>query len=821
MSCGISANDVGKILRDYVQQNADKRMISAAELADSLDGYEFKPTGAARYQKLSKSDAKSIADAYHVEYAKLVEKNYFEKSKSKSGKDAEKDIFEYMRNSKILSQIDEKYINGLIDEAYSFQGRERELRMEKVNYELAKIQYQHNRNVWDNFVWVKQLISATFWFKNIITNYGRQLYRGAVSGKNIDSEIRKEITDYRKAIMKDTLKGGFPLSNYYQTEKAGKTEYEYRPEEFEASNLYFQMMAKIARFGNRINNALDSKLSYTAELVYHDVIRKKVEDLFIANGKDIKDESVQKEINREVSAKFFTLTREEAEKKAEQDFIAAGYTVNDNGKTSDSEKVISKDGSRFRAYVYETMVGGRDLEALSIAHRIAMNDYFKTRMVYEKRQTATDKIDLGISGAIATMYNGIGQAIHAATNKLPDAIESQIVLSAVGYINGAAAFSEQKLENTFYGWLKLALIKLNIDKDMSREDEIYFEIRKKDLLIKPIIGLGQAAILYGLATVLKKTICKDQAYKVDDKDILEGKSIVLCGVKIPGYLFGLNESSVAIYNYLGNEGFDPAVSSLLINMLLNGGRQEQKGLFDYAKEYISATSETQKETAKRSLDNQIINKTAGAVFDYLLPIPNRLINEATQIFTYNSEVYPLRNGFKDLPNVMKYTALQSMGLKEAVLSYEVDQPIYDYRGRKVLNSFMKFNVADGIVYDGIDELINELDVSPTALYNSRYMEVFKKNPDKKRFMTDKEYGETQRAIGVAFDEWIKNNLEKIQEFTPDSQRKIIENALRDTENASMESVEAGVDEYDGHYSRIRNAIKVDFSSDKLKRKENE
>lgn len=210
----------------------------------------------------------------------------------------------------------------------------------------------------------------------------------------------------------------------------------------------------------------------------------------------------------------------------------------------------------------------------------------------------------------------------------------------------------------------------------------------------------------------------------------------------------------------------------------------------------------------KACESQERNVVQGLVTDVMnlgnpfIPFPNRPINEVSSAIAKEREgaiSFKFKDGFvakfENTPQYALWAGLQMLGIKEIAMSKfgsSANTKVYDYRGRPMLNGTMSFSVADGVQYDEKDDLINKLGLDdPKLIFNSPYRVLYTKDKDKskKRYMTEMEYMNVQKAGGDIFNEYINKNYEELRKIDRDKAKDRIQNALMDIERETKKAVE--------------------------------
>lgn len=866
MACPFTAKEVVEFFMQMAGSGIgqtptlSKTFANKGDLAAALNKHQF-----ASGQTLSVKDSIEIADEYFDAYQKIM----LDLTSGNSAiRKAQRKVIKSL-NAVEAGNDFRQMISTEIHYAMLFSGSERNRRMEAVIDSIDRVGSSYNLKKLNESVYMSKLLFFKFladvtlttaWMSmlrrvSFLAQYRKgsddkapgivRFFRNIISGTPKIGDI-----EFAAAVAKDILNGGIPMTTTMEAELgvAGKkgTNETVRASEFSVKPMmtpqwlqralqwahvpvdpykilaplnyaFYSASSFVARLSSRVNNAPDSwGQTLTIERQLFLELQKK--ELLA-----LKDSGVtvtEAELNAAVMEKFFTKTRDQAILATDKMFEDAGIAVMDDGNDNDSQ--INRNGARYKRAVQEAMRAGRaSLQDLETANRIALNDYFKGRMGSrpgvqspEKAKEATAEfISQGVGGGIATLLRAGSDLLHSSFSKLfivlrasPDVANTMANIASLrffGYINGSTHFMENKLEFFApYGLFKA--MSLAAVTSFAKEDEKgYYNQRAYDAALRGISGIITASMIIAL----QKTICEnlEDAKEVTPEDLKSGDALVMCGHKIPAWLFGMTGMNVQVYNLLFNR-YDGNLEKVKTGLsVLTAGRFDSYGLQDLLSQYAVARSETRQE----KILNQIKTLLVQAAFDMAisgLPIPTSFIKEVSGVTNPAMEAASV----DQVENKAKWAFWQAIGLKELYISAtEIGEPLLDYRGREVLNKTYQFSVGDGIRYDKYDDLLNENEVSGYHLYNGRwrmlytatekYSEEREDDPEryKVRPMTDQEYYVITKAAGTLTDAWLKDQYDWIQSL-PEAKRKMALYAFfADVEQLTRETIEEMYAEGDG------------------------
>jgi hypothetical protein len=571
----------------------------------------------------------------------------------------------------------------------------------------------------------------------------------------------------------------------------------------------------------RVINWTDSNVGYHAEQIYYSLLKdKETQNFKEINNVDKLTEKDKAVINKTVAQKMFgnediDKTKKDAQDEVREMYRKAGYKIDDTNKVDDKAKKVGTKSSEYQRAVYESMLETKDLDVLSASNKLAMRHFFKGNMSPLKTKSAIDRVDVGLMGYINTPLFALGEILQKYRHK--SIVADQVILGTIGFINGASHFAENVLETTPYGWLKAAILKGSNAENVS--EQLYKSQRTRDLVMKPIISMATSAIILTIARLASDKLCgTDKAETLSNQDVQNGKELNFCGYKLPAYLFGMQSANVMAINYFYNAARNKedvsvndigAMAFVLLNQRDQGASSSLAG---FIKDKIQGKSY---ESQERNIVQGLVTDVAN-VFNPFIPFPNRPINEISSAIATDKEgsiAFKFKDGFaakfENTPQYAYWAGMQMLGIKEIVMSTSSSSEntkVYDYRGRKLLNGTFAFSVSDGIQYDEKDDFINKLGLDePKLLFNSPYRVLYTKDDDKskRRYMTEMEYMNVQKAGGDLFNQYISDNYSELKLLSFDDAKKRITNALMDIERGTKQAVEdnPGAD-YDSYKSAI-------------------
>lgn len=505
-----------------------------------------------------------------------------------------------------------------------------------------------------------------------------------------------------------------------------------------------------------------------------------------------------------------------ATQAAEEMYQRAGIMVVDKGPDTDYQ--INRNSPRFKRSVFEMQRQGRNMAALEAAEKTAIHDFFKNPMgVYKDvRSGVPNYLEIpnqGIFGGVAAGTRIFADFIMPAlsntmvkifaSNASPQKQEQFQTLFRVGFfgfVNGANAYAENLLEYSPYGLLKYGMMKAFLaksDKEMLTEAEkMFYDQRLTDLIAKPTITFLATGLVFALKMAAEESGLCDGSTEPSLEDVKNG-NFVICGRRIPSWMFGMGRTWLGLYNWMLHN--DKGRGSIALLAFLSGGRYADRTTGGLLNEYLYAQSADQAQgkldVAKKLMVQSITDVLA-------LHLPGKGLIGSNSLFFPDKEVEPTLESW---PQIFKWSTLQSIGMKEAVLSATGEYNVVDYFGRQVLNNPLKYQIGDGIKYDKYDDLINKLSLDGKDLYNGRYRKLFSDESAYSqmnympRFMTEKEFHHVQKATGELFREFMERNYETLQSlpvedevkdgYIFDGQKSVVRGKLKEFESASKLAAE--------------------------------
>lgn len=858
MACAFTFDQVMDILREQLEIHAQAAVsqrkffqpLTQSELIGALLNQQFSNNGTTAF--LSQQDAQDIVDEYYGTYQRFF--NEIGKKRLNRFREIINDFMAPAMGTGSSTQLIPPDMVAVmlrdIDKAYLLDGSARERQLEKVNdLFLRTTSDTYNTDKVAASVYLLPLLSVRFFLAVLTSNGSVMLQRGLLNRfqngwpKDAAEDETGSAIEYMRKNFVDVFKGG--ISQKTVTEAEVDMKMNARPEEFAINKTgsavkdgFLNMARLTAKMSARVNNAFDSAgMSYSTEIWLYNVLKASVTKRLKARGLKI-NKSVKRQIEAEVfKAMYPPNAVKEAVQETEKMYVDAGFILKDSGPNTDTE--INRNSAQFKRSVMDVQrrswnkrevtqvevfskgktygVGIGMAAATQMANRFAAIDFFKQPMQIRKDMSGYEMFDRGIGGVLASLAKPISTLIHKSMSSVAkgsgvperyaNLMADKATLQAVGYINGANAFIEQILELTPYGFIKAGMLQLTT-KDSS-EDAVYAALRTRDVFAKAIYGTVMAAVFYGITKAIQEMLCDSDQYQgnVSNRSANEGKGFVMCGYEIPVWAAGMQGPMVGFINLMLNNEKNISIESVTAFLNLIGFRYSQPGMVESASKYMSAKNEFEEQSALRSIMKIGADEMAKLTFG-TLPIPSRLIAEGTQLFKIDSQVAP---EMSTVPQYLRWSFLQTIGLKEQMMDASGDNPVFDYRGREVLSSWMKFNVSDGIRYDKVDQFFSSLEIEPKLIYNSRYriLNIDNDGEIEKRYPTAEEYSESQRVIGELLNDYLVNNYDYLVSEEQSVSKTKIETMLEDLERYSKMAMEnTDVENYEAYIVKhIRRANK--------------
>jgi len=503
-----------------------------------------------------------------------------------------------------------------------------------------------------------------------------------------------------------------------------------------------------------------------------------------------------------------------ATKAAEEMYQKAGITVVDKGPDTDYQ--INRNSARFKRSVAELERQGRNMAALEAAEKTAIHDFFKNPMgIYKDNRPGAGFNYLEIPNQ--GVFGGVAAGVRVFSDQFMPYLSNMMVevfaknatpqkkeqfqglfrVGFFGFVNGRNAYAENLMEYSPYGLLKAGLMKLALaktDKELlSDAEKMFYEQRITDLIAKPMLAFIATGLVFALKFALEESgLCDSGGSEPSLEDVKNG-NFVICGHRIPSWMFGMGRTWLGVYNWALHDEKGRGFIALL--SFLSGGQYADRTTAGLLNNYLYSQSKDQGD----QFFDQAKKIIAKSITDVLaLHIPGKGLIGSNSLFFPDKEVEPTLENWGE---IFKWATLQSVGMKEAVLSATGEYNVVDYFGRPVYNNPLKYQIGDGVKYDKYDDFINKLSLDGKDLYNGRYRKLFSNENQYSiygstpRFMTEKEFHHVQKATGELFRDFMVRNYEAISKLpledvreagklVQQGQKTVVRNKLNELEQVS-------------------------------------
>lgn len=772
VNCNFSTEEVFKLIKESIAANNGKVRRS--------DMLSYLLTKSGNGQGMSYADATDITDFYFNTVRRKFVSNINAASRlSNLQKTLAKEYFE--NNQVPISDTELQGLEKIWEQAdKALTPTEKSRYNEYAQNIIEQKDKDYNNRIVESLIWIKPLFSIAFTAASIRSNLARISFRGlaeAVSKNGIDFNVLKKsfsIDNQSRLGALETLKGTVPVTNIinFDTHEEALS----RVEEFHVKPtsklkaFYLNSGKGVARYGARAMNSIDVLGTIgNANKIYYSLYKNKLQADNPTWSKD------------QVEAAAYQHTYETNKVLATQRAIDMFNSLGVLGKGVKEDAAFMKT-SRFKLAVEEMSKMDRDEQLMKKSYQYAKEDFWKKRMTVKSDLGFGDT---GISGIAAQFAQGASSTINniLSSGKLSfkDEKKKTLVGSVIkqrmfGFLNGAAAFTEDKLEHFLpYGLLKAGILQ---KQKGSVNEELLAEIqrRQKDMILKGALGIVNAALLVGIKAAIENIVCddlKDQHFDLGNK-FNQGTAFSICGHPLPIVISQQGAIMYETWNAM-TEGMGDAGDffSFVLEEVLGNNRFMQPSVFSQIAdnnkkiaqyEENNNTAAADKEKKKRY---EKISDAIASFVNSFSPLPDRLIKEikvTAQPITGQGESQKyMADGLLDQ---FRHSFVNAMGLSDFTQMLGAGKPVYDYLDRKVWERTGSTVYGGGIKYDNVDGMLARLNIRPP--YTDRLTQVTsdvkKSNGEKvtiKRYLSDDEFYNLSKAKSELTKEYFDKNYDRL------------------------------------------------------------